>query len=110
MEEKFGLIENVECKFVKTDPAIIESMSKRTGIPIEKMKSMLRYNMFTVNQFAQISQLAVSSVTNKTRPSINSDDGSWDTELDYCFPFRDKDQEGPKFVVRNAKSEKYIKL
>jgi hypothetical protein len=107
MEGKFGLIKGIECKFVKTEPELIESLSKRTGIDIEKIKAMMRYNMFTVNQFAQLTQLAVSSITNKTRPSLSGDD--YNTELDFCFPFRDELNEGPKFVVRNEKAEKFLK-
>lgn len=106
MEEKFGLLKDVECKFVKTDPAIIEGMSKRLGIPVEQIKHMLRYNMFTVSQFADLSQLAVSTITNKTRPLMI--DGKYDTELDYCYPYQNKRGDSPKFIVRNSKSEKYL--
>lgn len=107
MEEKFGLIKGVECKFVKTDPALIEALSKRTGIDIEKMKGMMRYNAFTISQFAHLTGLAVSTITNKTRPLMI--DGKYDTELDYCYLWQDKEGDGPKFVVRNEKSEKYLK-
>jgi len=108
MEEKYGLLKDVECKFVKTDPTIIEAMSKRLDIPINQMKHMLRYNMFTVSQFADLSQLAVSTITNKTRPLMI--DGKYDTELDYCYPYQDKEGNSPKFIVRNEKAEKYIKV
>jgi len=108
MEEKFGLIKGVECKFVKTDSELIESLAKKLELPVDKTKEMMRYNMFTVNQFAQLTGLAVSSITNKARPSINSD-GIWYTELDYCFPFSDKENEGPKFIIRNEKAEKLLK-
>ena len=70
MEEKFGLIQGIECRFVKTDPEIVEAISKRTGIDALKVKYMMRYNIFTVAQFAELSQLAISSILNKTRPTI----------------------------------------
>ena len=110
MEEKFGLITGIECRYVKTDPEIIEAIAKRTGIDQQRVKSMMRYNIFSVLQFSELSQLAVSSILNKTRPSIvNKETGDLGTELDFCYPFQTKNQSGPKFVVRNEKSEKYLK-
>lgn len=110
MDEKFGLITGIECKYVKTDPEIIEAIAARTGIDAQRVKSMMRYNIFSVLQFSELSQLAVSSILNKTRPSIvNKDTGDLGTELDFCYPFQTKNQSGPKFVVRNEKSEKYLK-
>jgi len=46
MEEKFGLVLGVECRFVKTDPEIIEAIAKRIGKEASRVKSMMRYNMF----------------------------------------------------------------
>ena len=106
MEEKIGLINGVECKFVKTDPALIESITKRTGLPIELVKTAMRYNVFTVNQFSQLTGKAISTITNMARP--NYKEGRLVTELDYCFPFPNNGHEGPKFIVRNSKSEKYL--
>jgi hypothetical protein len=108
MEEKYGLIKGIECKLVKSNPELIEAMSKRTGIDEERMRAMLRYNVFTVSQFAQLTQLAVSSITNKTRPLMI--DGKYDTELNYCYLFQDRSSDGPKFIIRDEKSEKYLKV
>ena len=111
MEEKFGLITGIECKFIKTDLEIIESIATRTGIDATRIKVMMRYNIFTVNQFANKSGLSVSTVLNKTRlPVMNKENGLWGVELDFCFPFSDLENEGPKFIVRNEKSEKYLKV
>jgi hypothetical protein len=106
--KKFGLIPGIECKFVKTDPSIIEALAKKTETPIEQIKCMMRYNMFTVNQFSQLACMPISTVTNKTRPAFK--EGEIDTELDWCFPFQDKENEGPKFILRNEKSEKYLRV
>jgi hypothetical protein len=108
MEEKVGLIKGVECKFVKTDIEIIDSLVARTGMGAEMIRVMMRYNMFTINQFSDLTGLSVSHILNKTRPSVI--DGVVGTELDFCFPFQDQGNPGPKFIVRNDKSEKYIKL
>jgi hypothetical protein len=110
MEEKFGLITGIECRYVKTDPEIIEALAKKTGIDPMKVKSMMRYNNFTPSQFSELSKLAISTVTNKTRPSIvDKATGKLGIELDYCYPFQGKDSEGPKFILRNEKSEKYLR-
>ena len=110
MEEKFGLVLGIECRFVKTDPEIIEAIAKRIGKPDTRVKSMMRYNVFTIGQYSCLSGLAVSTILNKTRPSITDKaTGSWGTELDYCFPFQDCSDNGPKFILRNEKAEKYLK-
>jgi hypothetical protein len=107
MEEKIGLINGIECKFAKTDPLLIESVSKRTGISLDKAREMMRYNVFTMNQYSQLTGKAISTITNMARP--NYKDGVLVTELDFCFPFSDTENKGQKFIVRNSKSEKYLK-
>ena len=110
MEEKFGLIQGIECRFIKNDPEIIEVISKRIGVDIPKVKAMMRYNIFTIGQYSCLSGLAVSTILNKTRPSIiDKSTGALGTELDFCFPFKDCSDNGPKFILRNEKAEKYLK-
>jgi hypothetical protein len=109
MEEQFGLIKGFECKFAKTDPSLIEAIAKRTEMPIDRVRTMMRYNVFTITQFADLTGLAVSTITNKSRPLINKTTGDLETELDCCFPYPRKTNEGPKFVVRNEKAEKLLK-
>ena len=108
MEEKFGLIKGMKCQFQKTEPELIKALSKKTGMDVEKVKTIMLYNVFTVSQFADITNLAVSTITNKTRPLMI--DGKYDTELDYCYLFPDKEGDGPKFIVRNEKAERYLKV
>ena len=110
MEKQSGLIKGFECKYAKTDPALIEAIAKRTDTPVDRVRTMMRYNVFTVTQFADLTGLAVSTITNKSRPLVNKATGDFETELDYCFPYPRKTDEGPKFIVRNEKSEQYIKL
>ena len=108
MEEKTGLITGIECKLSKTDGALIESIASRREISQDKVRCMMRYNMFTINQFSNLTGLSVSHVLNKTRPSVI--DGKIDTELNFCYPFQDSMNEGPKFILRDKKSEKYINV
>ena len=105
---KFGLIQGIECKFVKTDPAVIDAISGNTGLPKETVRGMLRYNVFTIGQFKDLTQMPDSTIRNKLRPAII--DGQLNTELDYCYPFQNKEGAGPTFILRNSKSEKYLRV
>jgi hypothetical protein len=107
MEEKFGLIKGMKCQLSKTDPSLIEALSVKTGISAEKVKEMMLYNMFTVGQFSKLTLLSISTVHNKTRLVL--EDGVYTSELDFTYPFSEPDNLGPKFIVRNAKSEAVLK-
>lgn len=110
MEEKLGLITGIECRFIKTDPELLESIAKRIGSTKKKVKAMMRYNVFTISQFSDLSKLDESTIINKTRPSIiDRTTGVLGTALDYCFPFSSIKSTGAKFIVRNEKSERYLK-
>jgi len=110
MEEKYGLITGVECKFVKTDPELIDIINTRTGIDKMRIRRMVRYNIFTVNQFSSLTGLAVSTIRNLIRPCVNDKvSGGWDTKLDYCHPYQSEKEQGPLFILRNVKAEKYLK-
>ena len=109
MEKKtFGLIEGVECKFVKTDPAVIDALAANTGIPKETIRAMMRYNIFTVSQITELTGLADSTIRNYIRPLFV--DGELTTNLDFCYPFLNCNGRGPMFILRNEKSEKYLKV
>jgi hypothetical protein len=115
MDEEFGLI-NTEVAFVKTDPEVIKQLFARLRKEKEgayadekKVKTLMRYNVWTVEQFSDVSGLAVSTITNLARPYF-TDDKLLSTRLDYCYPWPNSKGKGPKFIVRNGKSEKYIKL
>jgi len=96
----------VECRFVKTDPKLIERISIKRAIPINLVYAMMRYNMFTVNQYVQLTGLPQSTVTNKSRPNLVN--GEIVFELKVVYPFQDSDGVGPKFILRNKESEKYL--
>ncbi len=109
MEEKIiGLLETT-VNLVKRDPEMEARLIRERTIPedkADKVRSMLRYNHWTVQQFSDISGLAVSTITNLTRPIYK--DGKLVTSLDFAYPFADLEGDGPKFIVRNEKSEKYL--
>ena len=122
MKERKGIL-SIKVALVHTDQSLIKKIcdrinfetghenSKEKWITEEGVKAIMMYNVWTVDQFKDVSGLAVSTITNLTRPYFvgeNSDD--IDVKLDICFPFSDSEGRGPKFIVRNSKSEKYIKV
>jgi hypothetical protein len=107
MEEKpFGLIKGIKCQLKRTDKETIDRLSQKTQISPEKLTEMLFYNMFTVAQFSKLTGLSVIDIHNKMRAGIKN--GEYNTELDFCHPFSDTENDGPKFIIRNEKSEKYL--
>jgi len=121
-EQRKGIL-NIEIALVRTDPKLLKKLCERinfeTGhadtedkwITEDEVRNLMRYNVWTVEQFSDVSGLSVSTITNLTRPYFvgeNSDE--IEVKLDICFPFSDADGRGPKFIVRNEKSEKYIKI
>ena len=110
MDEMTGHVET-EIRLVKKDPELIKKIMKSRNLAPDKeeeVAQMLRYNVFTVNQFADLSGLAVSSINNMTRPIFSKRQNKIITQLDYCFPFRNIETVDKKFIVRNEKSEKYL--
>ncbi|MBK5202182.1 MAG: GIY-YIG nuclease family protein [Prolixibacteraceae bacterium] len=97
------------CLHVDTDDLVISMIEKRTNLPRKLVEDMLWYNIFTIGQFSSLTNLAISTITNKTRP-VYSKGKILCPELDVAYPYTDLKGEGPKFIVRNEKSEKYIKV
>jgi hypothetical protein len=110
--EIIGLVKQ-KVNLVKRDPELEARIIKERGITDpekqERIKEILYYNHWTVQMFCDITGLATSTVTNLTRPKYNKEN-ELVTELDFGYPFRDLEGDGPKMIVRNAKSEKYLPL
>lgn len=120
-EQRKGIL-NINVAFVKKDPVLNKKLYERINFEAgyeeseekwmteAEVENLMRYNVWTVDQFCNVSGLSVSTITNLTRPFfIKEDSDEVDVKLDICFPFSDAEGKGPKFIVRNAKSEKYIK-
>ena len=114
MTEKMGLI-NQEVRLVKKDDELIHRIVEARGIaliewmdptPLQIIINMLRYNIWTMTQFSELTGLAISTIANKCRPVYK--DGELITDLDFCHPFADMKGTGPKFIIRNEKSERYL--
>lgn len=97
----------IECNLTKTDPEVIEKIASRTGVDAVRIRKIMRYNMFTVKQFAVLTGLSVATILNKASDSAIN--GVIDSELDFCYPFGVEEKDGPKFIVRNEKAEKHLR-
>lgn len=105
MDRKIGLIK-VAIRLIKKDEEQVDRIMKARTLDEEhrhSLTSILRHNVWTVKQFSDLTGLNESTITNKTRPAYRNDEIV--TELDYTYPFTDLNGMGPKFIVRNEKSE-----
>lgn len=108
MDDRIGLIK-VQLRLVKKDDELISHLSNKLELKDgqkDVVSDMLRNNIWTVKQFADLTGLSTPTITNKLRPLYK--DGKLVTELDFCYPFADLDGPGPKFIVRNEKSERLL--
>lgn len=119
MEEGTGQV-IIEIALVKTDPEVIKKLfarlkeeSKDCKNPYtdeSQVRTLMRYNIWSIDQFCDVSGLKVSSVNNLARPTYSFSEKKFNSKLNYCFPHPDSGGNGPKFIVRNEKSEAYIKI
>ena len=112
MNEKIGLV-NKEIKLVRKDDELIQRIltaakekDQETTITEEKIKKMLRYNVWTTKQFSDLTGLDQSTIANKCRPVYKG--GELVVELDFTYTHEDYIGTGWKGIVRNEKSEKLL--
>lgn len=107
-ENKIGL-GNDNIRLIKKDEELVSAIIKHRELKeddTEIVSDMMRYNMWTMAQFGDLTGYNQSTLTNMTRPNYR--DGSLVTALDFCYPFRSISSLGPKFILRNEKSEKML--
>jgi hypothetical protein len=105
MSEKIGLIKTT-IRLVKKDEELVDRIMKDRLVPDTHrpvIVEILRHNVWTVKQFSDLTGLNESTIRNYCRPKYR--DGDLSTELDFCYPFEDLGGSGPKFIIRNEKSE-----
>lgn len=93
----------------ETDGKLMIGISKKQGLPPELVAKMLRYNVLTANQLAQLTGLTLNQVNNKTRPGIRNAAElvqvgvfpEWDEE-------EGKEKDGRLFILRNDATEKLL--
>jgi len=105
METKLGLVKE-QVRLVKIDEQLVDRILKARGLgedKRERIREMLRYNTWTTKQYSGLTGLAESTIANKCRPLWNGTE--FDTALDFGYTHPDVDGDGPKFIIRNEKSE-----
>ena len=108
-EEKIGLGDD-KIRLIKKNDELALAIMKQQKLPEEKatlIAYIMRYNMWTMAQFGDLTGYAPSTITNLTRPFYNKA-GELVTELDFCYPFKSLEGSGPKFIIRNEKSESFL--
>ena len=98
-----GLIQE-PIRLVRKDPDLAGVIVNALNIDKDRISiitEMLRYNVLTTKQVSELTGMAVSTITNKTRPIYKN--GELVTELDFTFPFRTLTETGPKFIILNDK-------
>lgn len=107
MEQKQGLL-NETIRLVKKNEELTKHLRKnmKTLVDESLVQDMLKYNVWTIRQFSDLTGYKEATILNKTRPIYKGEELV--TELDFCFPFMDTQGTGPKFIVRNEKSEKML--
>ena len=98
----------IEVGLKKINPELIERIIKARGIEDRhKAVKMMRHSCWTVKQFADLTGKTVHQI-NKALNYGSMKGGELRPTLNVCFPFVDLDGDGPKFVLRDSKSEKFI--
>jgi hypothetical protein len=106
-----GLIEE-ELRLVKKNDILAEAIIKNRGWERDAEKrdyvySCLRYNMFTMLQFSEMTGIALDTLHNHyLKPKLVK--LKMESRLDICYPHRALESLGPKFIFRNEKSEKLL--
>jgi len=106
--EIIGLVTK-EVKLVKKNEELTSKIMEHRKISEDKAQvvfNMMRYNMWTIKQFCDLTGYVESSISNMMRPKLVK--GEYITHLDHCFPFQSLEKDGLKFIVRNEKSEKLL--
>jgi len=95
-----------EVKLVKIDSSLVDKISQKRGVAPMQVAKMIRHDVFTINQFAELCGKSVSTINKLTEQKLK--EGEVISGLDLIFPFPNFDTKGPKFILRNEKSEQYL--
>lgn len=98
----------MEVSLKKVDPEQVSHIAHKHNIEPAMVHKMLRHSCWTVKQFADLTGKTVSTI-NREMNYGSLKGGSMIPTLNACYPFEDKDGDGPKFVLRDKKSEEFLK-
>ena len=107
--ERPGEIKDVIISLVKFDHDLINLLSKKRGKPDERsIRERMRYNVWTIKQFAYLTGRSIPTITNMTNRPIFQN-GEVDVALNHCYLFPGGSNKGPRFIFRDEKSMKYLR-
>jgi len=97
----------MEVGLKKVDPEFVSRIAHKHNIEPEKAHKMMRHSCWTVKQFADLTGKTISTINRELNyGSVKG--GTMTPNLNICYPFEDKDGNGPKFVLRDKKSEEFL--
>ena len=105
-DSNVGLVK-IKPLLCKTDPKLVEEIAKKRAILLGRVKEMMMNNRWTVKQFADLIGKTTQYVHHLLKPEVK--DFGIETRLNHCYPYPTSNDEGPKFVVRDVFSEKFLK-
>jgi hypothetical protein len=91
-------------KFI--DVRLISCIMERMGVDMNEADRIIRYNVLTISQLADISGRSISAIQNHIRP-IKTINGNV-SRLKEVFLFPSKEKPGPAFVVFDQNCFDYI--
>lgn len=115
ISERPGEVKDVIISLVKFDHDLIELLSKKLGKLERKssgneeyVRDRMRYNVWTIKQFADLTSKSIPTITNMTNRPVIFENGEVGVALNHCYPFPGEDHKGPRFIFRDEKSMKYL--
>ena len=101
-----GEVLNIEIRLIKNDPELNKAVATKIGKSPDYVKTRMRYNVWTMKQFSELTGKHISTITNMTiRPIMQN--GKAIMPLNFCYPFPDVTK-GPKFIYRDERSMNYL--
>lgn len=100
-----GLV-NIKPLLCKTDPKLIEEIASKRGMLLGTVIKMMSNNRWTILQYSELVNKTTQYIHFLLKPEVT--DYGIKTKLNHCFPYPTANNNGPKFVVRDEKSEKFL--
>ncbi len=107
MNIDYGIVEDFEMKLVKTDLDLITEIAIKRDLLPDFVKEIMRYNRWTYNQYADLTGRKPHTLINHARQVIMVDEKPT-TKLQSCHPYPHSNGKGPKFIVRNENSMRFL--
>lgn len=109
-EASIGEVKDVIISLVKLDNDLISKIVSKMGMDTlpgyDYVKRRMRYNVWTVDQFCELTSKSVPNITILTKKIVMQGTAP-SAALNYCYPMEGKTK-GPKFIYRNVKSIAYL--